>query len=132
MTSTLARAAAFGAAVPNFFADRGMPNPLNHIPYLYYCDPLEGKDSLGIRIEPGFLIDISSVIDIKGDVLAAHDSQREWLMRQHGIDQYIVSMRNWSQERGKEGGVAYAEGFRQHLGHSYPQDNLLGELLGMV
>jgi hypothetical protein len=26
--------------------------------------------------------------------------------------------------------VAYAAGFRQHLGHRYPQDNLLQELLG--
>jgi len=28
--------------------------------------------------------------------------------------------------------VAHAEGFRQHLGHSYPQGNLLGDLLGVV
>jgi hypothetical protein len=26
--------------------------------------------------------------------------------------------------------VQAAEGFRQHLGHSYPQDNILGNLLG--
>ena len=31
---------------------------------------------------------------------------------------------------GQEMNVAYAEGFRQHLGHSYPQDNVLGELVG--
>ena len=30
------------------------------------------------------------------------------------------------------GGVGSAEGFRQHLGHSYPQDNLLGDLLGVL
>jgi hypothetical protein len=37
------------------------------------------------------------------------------------------------QQYGKEdkAGVAFAEGFRQHLGHSYPQDNLLGHLLGV-
>ena len=29
-------------------------------------------------------------------------------------------------------GVAFAEGFRQHLGHSYPHDNLVAELLGKV
>src|SRR4051812_601792 len=38
MTSTLTRAAAFAAAVPNFLADRGLPTPLEHIPHLYYCD----------------------------------------------------------------------------------------------
>lgn len=132
MTSTLARAAAFGAAVPNFFADRGMPPALPHIPHLYYCDALEGKDALGRPVEPGFRVDISAVIEAKADMLAAHASQRDWLMKHHGMDHYVQSMRDWCAVRGKEAGVACAEGFRQHLGHSYPQDNLLGRLLGVV
>jgi LmbE family N-acetylglucosaminyl deacetylase len=132
MTSTLARAAAFAAAVPNFLADRGMPPPLPHIPHLYYCDAIEGKDPLGREIEPGFRIDISGVIDAKADMLAAHASQRDWLMKHHGMDHYVQSMRDWSAHRGRQAGVAFAEGFRQHLGHSYPQDNLLGQVLGTV
>jgi hypothetical protein len=48
------------------------------------------------------------------------------------MDQYLTAMRDWSAARGREGGVAFAEGFRQHLGHSYPQDNLIGNLLGAV
>jgi hypothetical protein len=39
-------------------------------------------------------------------------------------------MRDWGARRGAEIGAAYAEGYRQHLGHGYPQDNLLGSLLG--
>jgi hypothetical protein len=46
------------------------------------------------------------------------------------MDNYVQTMRDWSAQRGREAGVAFAEGFRQHLGHSYPQDNLLVELLG--
>jgi LmbE family N-acetylglucosaminyl deacetylase len=130
VTSTLARAAAFAAGVPNFLAERGMPPPLERIPHLYYCDPIEGKDALGRAVEPGFRVDISGVIDLKAQMLAAHASQRDWLLIHHGMDQYLQSMRDWSSRRGKEAGVAYAEGFRQHLGHSYPQDNLLGRLLG--
>src|SRR5438132_5330714 len=42
MTSTLVRAAAFAAPVPNFCCDRGHGQPLLHIPHLYYCDPIEG------------------------------------------------------------------------------------------
>ena len=34
------------------------------------------------------------------------------------------------QQRGGPIGVKYAEGFRQHLGHGYPQDNLLVAELG--
>jgi hypothetical protein len=41
-------------------------------------------------------------------------------------------MRDWSAKRGSECGVLFAEGYRQHLGHSYPQDNVLGQLLGAL
>jgi hypothetical protein len=46
------------------------------------------------------------------------------------MDHYVGSMREWSARRGREAGVAFAEGFRQHLGHGYPQDNVLNQLLG--
>jgi LmbE family N-acetylglucosaminyl deacetylase len=130
MTSSLARAAAFAAPVPNFLRDRGHPPPLEHIPHLYYCDAIEGKDPLGRRVEPHFRIDISSVIEDKAEMLACHASQREWLLRQHGMDQYVKTMRDWCAKQGAATNVAFAEGYRQHLGHSYPQDNLLGTLLG--
>jgi LmbE family N-acetylglucosaminyl deacetylase len=130
MTSTLARAAAFAAPIPNFEAGRQPPSPLDAIPHLYYCDPIEGKDLLGRPWEPGFCIDISSVIETKAAMLACHASQRDWLLKHHGMDQYLQAMRDWSARRGQAHGVAYAEGFRQHLGHSYPQDNLLGHMLG--
>ena len=74
-------------------------------------------------------MDVSGVIDAKADVLAAHASQRDWLYRQHGKDHYLEAMRAWGKERGRRIGAAYAEGFHQHLGHSYPQDDLLGRLL---
>jgi LmbE family N-acetylglucosaminyl deacetylase len=130
MTAVLARAASFAASVPNFMAGRGMPPPLPHVPHLYYCDPIEGKGPLGEDVPPGLRIDISGVIGVKEAMLSAHASQREWLRRQHGMDQYIEAMRSWSARRGTEMGVAFAEGFRQHLGHGYPRDDVLGSLLG--
>ncbi len=131
-TSVLVRAAAFGAPIPNFLADRGLGTPLEHIPYLYYCDPIEGKDPLGRGVPPSFGIDISGVIEVKAEMLARHASQRDWLLKHHGMDQYVQAMRDWGAERGKQCGVKFAEGYRQHLGHSYPQDNLLGKLLGAL
>jgi N-acetylglucosamine malate deacetylase 1 len=130
VTSTLVRAAAFGAPAPNFCAGRGHPPALERIPHLYYCDAIEGKDALGREVEPAFRIDVSAVIDAKAEMLAAHASQRQWLLKHHGMDHYVASMRDWGARRGREAGVAFAEGFRQHLGHSYPQDNLLSQLLG--
>jgi LmbE family N-acetylglucosaminyl deacetylase len=129
MTSTIVRAATFGAPIPNFLADRELGPPLEHIPHLYYCDPIEGKDALGRDVPPGFCIDISSVIEPKAAMLACHASQRDWLLKHHGMDQYVKAMRDWGAARGRGCGVAFAEGFRQHLGHSYPQENLLLELL---
>ena len=50
--------------------------PLDHIPHLYYCDPLEGKDAFGRPIPAGFRIDITAVIEDKARMLACHASQR--------------------------------------------------------
>jgi LmbE family N-acetylglucosaminyl deacetylase len=129
VTSTIVRAATFGAPIPNFLQERNLGSPLPHIPHLYYCDAIEGKDALGREIAPGFVIDVSRVMDTKAAMLARHASQREWLLKHHGMDQYIEAMKHWSAHRGKAIGVAHGEGFRQHLGHSYPQGNVLATLL---
>src|ERR1700686_1850655 len=76
MTSTIVRAAAFAAPIPNFLADRQIGPVLAHIPHLYYCDPIEGKDALGRDVPPGFVIDVSGVIDTKAEMRARHTSQR--------------------------------------------------------
>src|SRR5262245_36533674 len=75
VTSTVVRGATFGAPIPNFHRDRGHGPALSHIPHLYYCDPIEGKDPLGRAVEPGFCIDVSGVIEGKGGMLASHASQ---------------------------------------------------------
>jgi LmbE family N-acetylglucosaminyl deacetylase len=134
-TSKLVRAATFAAPIPNFLHRPGHQEtapPLAKIPHLLYCDPLEGKDQFGRAIPPAFRIDISPVIDQKGVMLEKHESQRAWLRKHHGVDNLVESMRAWSASQGQVAGVAFAEGFRQHLGHSYPQNNLLAELLGTV
>jgi hypothetical protein len=39
-------------------------------------------------------------------------------------------MKRMAEMRGKEVDTEYAEGFRQHLGHGYPSENKLCEILG--
>jgi hypothetical protein len=48
------------------------------------------------------------------------------------MDQYLEAMRDWGLYQGQKAHVAYAEGYRQHLGHGYPQDDLLGRTLGRL
>lgn len=131
ITSRLVRDACFNAAVPNY-ATEGGESPTSAIPTLYYSDAIGGHDLFGEPARVGCLVDISAQIERKAAALACHDSQRAWLRRQHGLDEYIDAMRRWGAQRGAEIGVAYAEGFRQHLGHPHPTENLLGTLLGAV
>jgi LmbE family N-acetylglucosaminyl deacetylase len=128
LAAKLARSATFGYAVPNTAPGALVPGA--GIPYLYYADPVEGKDPYGQPVAPGTYVDISDVIETKTTMLCCHASQRAWLMAHHGMDEYTRAMREWSARRGAEAGVAFAEAFRQHKGHAYPQDCVLARELG--
>ncbi len=126
MTSLIVQTACFSAGIKNMDVPEEVFEP---IPYLYYCDPIEGKDKMGKTIEPDFLVDITSEIEIKEKMLSCHKSQQSWLLS-HQESEYILAMKSFSELRGKQIQRAYAEGFRQHLGHGYPHNNLLKDVLG--
>lgn len=128
MASLLARAATFIYGAPNASAFPRLEG--SQVPYLYYCDPVEGNDHLGRPVEPTTLVDISRQLDKKTEMLACHASQREWLRDHHGTDEYLDAMRRHAVERGRQAGTSAAEGFVQHRGHPYPTDDLLAELFG--
>jgi LmbE family N-acetylglucosaminyl deacetylase len=130
MTSRLVRDACFTAPVPNYATRQWEPAPpLERIPHLYYVDPIGGTDRDGRPVAAGFVVDVTRVFALKRQMLACHASQRHWLLRQHGIDEYLENQARWGATRGAEIGVAQAEGFRQYLGHPYPQDNRLLALI---
>ena len=130
VTSLLVREACFAASAPNYATRQWEPAlPLEKIPHLYYVDPIEGRDRSGEIVTADFQIDVSRVFDLKRTMLACHESQRAWLLRQHGIDEYLNVQRAWSERRGLEIGVDHAEAFRQYRGHPFPGDNRLLELL---
>lgn len=126
LTAAIVQAACFASGVKNMEPEIPSFEP---VPYLYYSDPMEGKDIMGKPVKPSFYIDISGEINIKESMLACHASQRNWLMEHHKMDEYIHAMKRFASERGKEAGTDYAEGFRQHLGHGFPQVNILKEIL---
>ncbi len=130
MTNRLVRDACFNASCPNYATRQWDPAPATQkIPYLYYVDPIEGIDYYGNAIPADFIIDVSATMETKLEMLACHASQREWLRRQHGLDEYLDGCRRWSAARGAKIGREYGEAFTQHRGHPYPHDNVLAELL---
>ena len=128
MVSKIAQTACFACGVVN--VETPGAEPFEPIPYLYYMDPAEEKDKFGTQIQAGTIVDISGVMDTKEKMLCCHESQRHWLMTHHGMDEYVNIMKESGEKRGLEIKSPFAEGFRQHLGHAYPQDNILKAELG--
>ncbi|MHC4122203.1 MAG: PIG-L deacetylase family protein [Planctomycetota bacterium] len=121
--SKLTQTACFVAGMKNI--DTSPTERISYIPHLYYVDPIEGKDILGKKNTADILVDIGSVMQTKEKMLCCHKSQRDWLLEHHGIDEYVNILKNHGKHNGSMIGKSFAEGFRQHLGHPFPQDNIL-------
>mgnify|MGYP001323130000 CR=1 FL=1 len=130
-TSKLVTDAVFACSAPNYLTnDFDEAQALPALPHLYYVDPAEGLDRDGRVVLPQFLVDVTDQMETKKRMLACHESQRAWLQRQHGMDNFLETLEEWCGSRGKLAGVPFAEGFRQYTGHPYPRTPLLQELIG--
>jgi LmbE family N-acetylglucosaminyl deacetylase len=130
-TSLLVRDACFCAPAPNYWTHADDPaSPLKAIPHLYLMDPAGGVDREANLVRPQFVVNVEPVFETKWNLLACHASQRNWLIKQHGMDDYMQTMKSWTQARASLAGLRYGEGFRQYRGHPYPETPLLQELLG--
>ena len=127
MTSLIVQTACFSCGIKNMEVNEKYFEP---VPYLYYCDAMEGKDKMGNPLPPAMYIDITNEISFKAEMLGCHKSQRDWLLEHHKVDEYILAMKRFAEQRGSEINVNYAEGFSQHLGHGYQQDNVLYSIMG--
>ena len=78
-------------------------------------------------------MDITSVIDTKRSALAEHQSQHSWLEASQGMNSYLRSMDEMSEQMGLlSGKFKYAEGWRRrlHIGLSKVDQNPLKDALG--
>jgi N-acetylglucosamine malate deacetylase 1 len=129
-TSGLVRDACFGAPLPHYHTGQIPAAPaLNAIPHLYFMDPVGGVDRDDRVTVPDFWIDVSASFETKLAMLTEHASQRAWLRKHHGIDDYLVQMERWTAAQGGRAGTRYAEGFRRYKGHPYPQAPVLEDAL---
>ena len=135
VTSVLVRNASFNAPIPNYSTEAlSSARHTDSVPYLYYAQPMESIDMFGKQITPQFYVDITEVEERKRHLLACHESQRNWLRAHHGMDEYLDSVGRWNAALGERASVQgrkviSAEGFRQHLGHAYPRENVVRALL---
>ncbi len=129
--SRLCQSACFGAMAPNFRTGARRPaKAVRALPHLYYAQPFGNRDILGSEIRPRLLVDMSGAMERKEAMLACHESQGGWLQEQQGISGPLDAMRAHAAQLGKMAGLTWAEGYRQHLGQGFPQDDLLAKLLG--
>lgn len=126
-THALVRDACFGASAPNYHT--GEFTALDKIPHLYFMDSAGGIDRDGNPLQPEFTVDVADTIDLKRAITGCHESQRNWLKKQHGMDDYVETAIRWTMKRGASAGIQYGEGFRQYKGHPYPQSPTLQEIL---
>ncbi|MBV8881962.1 MAG: PIG-L family deacetylase [Planctomycetaceae bacterium] len=134
-SARIAREAAFASTIPNWTAtfDGKPTTAAKKLPSILYADPIENIDALGRRVPARFVVDITSVLDMKEKMLAAHDSQRSWLREQHGEDEYLLWMRRNGADRARDlqdPAVQAAEGFTPHWGHGFPREDWLTRALG--
>ena len=103
--AALAEAASWFCASPGYKAGTA---PLAAAPALWWMDTLSMSG-----FEPSFFVDISPYLTLKEQMLACHCSQ---LARGKGKDFAPLAdlMRQQSQVRGSQSGVAAAEAFRAH------------------
>ena len=95
-------------------------------------DPIGGRDRDGRPSPVDFGIDVEVAFERKRVMLAAHQSQIQWVARQHAISDPLADMEAWTRRRGRDFGVAMAEGFRQYRHHPYPGTPALQDLIGEV
>lgn len=114
-TCRLAVSAAFVRGMPNFKTVPERPTVKTPVT-IYHAMPHGLKDPLKKNIEPEFFIDVSTAMEMKKKMLAAHRSQKDWLDKSQGMDSYVNSMVEITGEAGKmSGGFKFAEGWTRHL-----------------
>ena len=131
MTSRLSQTACFGAMAPNFKTGaRRVAPAIQTIPPLYYTQPFGGKDVLGRQSVPGMFVNIGPKMVTKEKMIACHKSQQTWLSAQQEIADTRSIGRKMAAQAGRLAGKEWAEGFSQHLGQGFPQENVLKDWLG--
>lgn len=132
-TCRLATTAAFARCMPNFPADPPTGAYYDDVT-VYHAQPHGNCDPLYGPIVPKLFVDVAAKLDLKTQMLAAHQTQKLWLDQSQGMDSYLISMKELMRGVGTLSGgkFEFAEGWRRHLhlGFSASDRDPLAEVLG--
>ncbi len=130
-TARIAVTAAFANSMPNFYTIPQVDTIRKEVA-LYHALPYGLHDGLTQKVNAQLYVNITTVIEQKEHMLSCHTSQRNWLDDSQKLDSYVQTMREMSQQVGKDSGqYPYAEGWIRHnpLGYSSPSFTPLEEIL---
>lgn len=113
-TCRLAVTAAFSRGMPNYRSHPTKP-PFNSPIRIYHAPPHGLLDGMNREVQPEFLVNTSSVHQMKRQALACHASQQKWLDETQGMGSCLDSMDAFSQQLARSvPGFVHAEGWRRH------------------
>ena len=122
-TSRLMVTAAFCRSVPNLAGDPPTGVVQNEMA-IYHAMPVGLTDQLRRAVRPDIYVDISSVSATKRQALSCHRSQKEWLDKSQGMDNYLKIMDELSDAVGRMSGrFTAAEGWRRHSCHGFADED---------
>jgi LmbE family N-acetylglucosaminyl deacetylase len=117
--SRLAVTGAFIRAAPNY---ESVPpvSAWDGDTVVYHSVPHGLKGPLREPVEAEFYVDIGSVLARKGELLALHKSQQEWLDATQGMGSMVAEMEEFCADIGRRSRrFKHAEAFRRHLHFGY-------------
>lgn len=118
-TARLAVTAAFARGSPGFRTTpsrKGVTAPVT----IYHASPHGLRDGLRRLVRPGAFVDTTTVHERKRAALACHESQRGFLARTQGMDNYVRTMDDFSRAVGRlSRRFEHAEGWRRHLHYGF-------------
>ncbi len=132
ITARIGATAAFCRGMRNY-ASIPEVEAVSHDVTLYHALPYGLTDGLGRPVPADLYVDVAEVLELKGRMLACHESQKDWLDRSQGLGSYIETMKVMSREVGRlSGRFSFAEGWRRrsHLGYSSAKIDPLTAALG--
>ena len=128
-TSSIVESATLLTTLPNVPCDA---DPLKATPILYHTTPFNLTNHLGNPYIPHFYVDVSSVIETKKAMIAAHDSQIELMQVMFEINNFVEDMLDGHDRKlGARIGIDYAEAFWQHLRGGFPHAPVIQKALGV-